>query len=88
MAPSVQRYFFAIRERDRAEDDPDSLPDVAAGRVRNSGGCEKGAAATNSDDGRTGSSPTDAHPVEKLASQLGLFHHVGRLRACFADRCC
>ena len=28
---------FAIRERDRAEDDPDSLPDVAAGRVRNSG---------------------------------------------------
>jgi len=38
MAPSVQRYFFAIRERDRAEDDPDSLPDVAAGRVRNSGG--------------------------------------------------
>ena len=37
MAPSVQRYFFAIRERDRAEDDPDSLPDVAAGRVRNSG---------------------------------------------------
>jgi hypothetical protein len=31
MAPSVQRYFFTIRGRDRVEDDPDGyLPDVAA----------------------------------------------------------
>jgi hypothetical protein len=63
MGRSVQRYFFTIRGRDHVKDDPDGvyLPDVASYAeytIREPPKKER-LKRSDSDDGRTGSSPSD-----------------------------